>query len=671
MKNIKKKLVVAASFYFFLFLVSNAFAVCDIIRIMPLGDSITYDNHSGDTRPAGLRTGYRQPLWVSLVNAGYNVDFVGSRIAGENALPDFDPDNEGYPGWTDGDIADTVYDILVDNPADIILLHIGTNEVSPDPAQVEAILNEIDRFENDYGQAVIVVLARIINRATYSADTAQFNDNVQQMAENRMASGDDIVIVDMEDSAGLIYALQPNGDMYDNLHPNADGYAKMADEWFDALIDILPDCDPLNPHLYAFPASLLVQMRGDSFLTKDVKIDTSGSTATSYLSETPIPSWVSFFNDSGTTPNTIEFSFDTSGLSSGVYTTDAVVNSTDGTTSSIRIPITLVVGYQIMLSQSASRGSAAPLSGATVSGDVYVFVSPETNIRQAQFFIDNPAMSGTPDKVEGLAPYDLGGTDDGSMNALPYDTRRLSDGQHNLTIKVVTQSGSEEIVNATFTVANSVSQNQLVFNKPALGFAIEENGGITATQTINLSATDGGSVTYSLGNIPSWLNISDPTGTTPNTLSVSADATGLSAGPYQAVIIADATGYEPTSFEVNLTITPVSTSGYDALLSQSANRSNAMPLSGATVSGDVYVFVSPETSIRQAQFFIDNPAMSGTPDKVERLAPYDLGGTADGSMNALPYNTRQLSDGQHTLTIRVVTDSGSEDITSATFTVAN
>ena len=49
------------------------------IRIMPLGDSITYDNHEGDTRPEGLRTGYRQPLWLKLTQeGGYNVDFVGS-----------------------------------------------------------------------------------------------------------------------------------------------------------------------------------------------------------------------------------------------------------------------------------------------------------------------------------------------------------------------------------------------------------------------------------------------------------------------------------------------------------------------------------------------------------------------------------------------------------------
>lgn len=211
---------------------------------MPLGNSITYDDRSGDTRPSGLLTGYRQPLWLALTDAGYDVDFVGSRVAGEDAVPAFDPDNEGYPGWTAGDIAANVYRFLVTNPADIVLLHIGTNRLTSDPSEVENILNEIDRYEIDHATNVIVILARISNRVRYSAVTTQFNNNVENMAENRIFNGDDIIIVDMEDSAGLIYELQPIGDMYDDLHPNTGGYEKMADLWYTAINDIVPFCDP-------------------------------------------------------------------------------------------------------------------------------------------------------------------------------------------------------------------------------------------------------------------------------------------------------------------------------------------------------------------------------------------------------------------------------------------
>ena len=221
------------------------------IRIMPLGDSITYDNNIDDVtnpRPTGLRTGYRQPLWLKLTqDGGYAVDFVGSVVAGQDAVPAFDPDNEGHPGWKGEDIADNIYGWLHDHPADIILLHIGTNDLNHDPndtsaADVQDILNEIDRYEDNYGVSITVFVARIINIANYvcpnASYTTTFNYNVVNMVLGR--PDDKVVMVDMECGAGLDYGLDTTGpsydhDMYDTLHPNQRGYGKMADKWFSAL----------------------------------------------------------------------------------------------------------------------------------------------------------------------------------------------------------------------------------------------------------------------------------------------------------------------------------------------------------------------------------------------------------------------------------------------------
>ncbi len=220
-------------------------------RIMPLGNSITYDNHSGDTRPSSERISYRYPLWKLLVDDGYLFDFVGSVTAGEAIFPD--AENEGWPGWQDYQIADSIYAFLTYNPADIVLLHIGTNGLDTDTSDVEDILNEIDRFETDNAMDIWVVLAKIINRSTYSATTTEFNNNIAAMAQNRInQEGDKIVIVDMENGAGINYDLQPAGDMYDNLHPNDDGYAKMANVWHAALQTLmaLPDCPAGMTHYW-------------------------------------------------------------------------------------------------------------------------------------------------------------------------------------------------------------------------------------------------------------------------------------------------------------------------------------------------------------------------------------------------------------------------------------
>jgi hypothetical protein len=197
---------------------------------MPLGDSITNGAYSiFDSLPFELRTGYRQPLYLALRDAGYVVDFVGGLRYGELATPTFDPDHEGHGGWRDDQVAAQVHSWLTANPADIILLHIGTNSVDTSSNDVRNILDEIDRFST----APIVLLARIINRMTYDPVTTAFNDNVEAMARQRIAEGDKIVIVDMES------ALDDPSYYSDDKHPDAAGYEIMAGVWYQTLTGIL------------------------------------------------------------------------------------------------------------------------------------------------------------------------------------------------------------------------------------------------------------------------------------------------------------------------------------------------------------------------------------------------------------------------------------------------
>ena len=126
-------------FFVFLFHIILVTAADAVNKIMPLGDSITWDDRIGDLRTDGERTAYRYSLWQLLTDAGYEIDFVGSQYTGYDIFPGPEPDaeNEGHPGWTDDMIADEIYQFLVDNPAKIILLHIGTNSVDPNPDGVE------------------------------------------------------------------------------------------------------------------------------------------------------------------------------------------------------------------------------------------------------------------------------------------------------------------------------------------------------------------------------------------------------------------------------------------------------------------------------------------------------------------------------------------------------
>ncbi len=230
------------------------------VRIMPVGDSITAGRSSGVDNPSDLLdsslwTSYRRDLWLDLSNAGHYVELVGSQRGGL-FFGDFDPRHEGHPGRTDDYVADNIHGWATSAQPDIVLLHIGTNRLDSSPDDVERILNEIDAYSLD----TIVVLARIVNRACQTpscldkvALTTLFNDNVQSMAEARIARGDKLILVDQETGAELIYAIYPAGDMWDELHPFETGYRKMAGVWFAALHPLLPVCDPMAPRFTSRP----------------------------------------------------------------------------------------------------------------------------------------------------------------------------------------------------------------------------------------------------------------------------------------------------------------------------------------------------------------------------------------------------------------------------------
>lgn len=200
-------------------------------RIMPLGDSITWDAYHTDNRSNSERSSYRNYLWYKLKDIEYSANFVGSQSGGGKVEPYFDGDNEGHHGWSSYEIAESVYHFLAMNPPDVILLHIGTNDWDSSPDGVEHILDEIDRFENDNDMHIGVILARIINRNPKMSLLSDFNRNIDAMAHNRIHNGDDIKIVNMENGAGIDY----RADIADGTHPNDCGYEKMANVWFSAL----------------------------------------------------------------------------------------------------------------------------------------------------------------------------------------------------------------------------------------------------------------------------------------------------------------------------------------------------------------------------------------------------------------------------------------------------
>ncbi len=254
-------------------------------RVLPLGDSITLGVGSSDM------SSYRKELAGMLdVNSDYGFDFVGSLSNGPET---FDNDHEGHSGWTAPQIAAGTFSWLKSNPAEIVLLHAGTNSLTTSTSGIEAILNEIDSFSPD----TWVLLALIINQDPYNATVSSFNQNLLTMAQNRIANGDKIIVVDQE--SALIYPE----DLADPLHPNDEGYRKMAQVWETALEPLVNDLCNGPPHIIGsavapktlgivtVPYTYQVKAYGNPALLYELTVSPEGMTidpATGLINWTPI-----------------------------------------------------------------------------------------------------------------------------------------------------------------------------------------------------------------------------------------------------------------------------------------------------------------------------------------------------------------------------------------------
>jgi len=142
-------------------------------RVMPLGDSIT-------------AWSYRDHLAKMLDEQGWNVDMVGSLsdVADpDGGVPDSndDLDHEGHPGWTTANLLEgnpdepergSLDDWISADP-DIVLLHIGTNDLFWTADGTEAIAERVERIVNTLTEDEpdrLVMVAEIIPFATELVD---------------------------------------------------------------------------------------------------------------------------------------------------------------------------------------------------------------------------------------------------------------------------------------------------------------------------------------------------------------------------------------------------------------------------------------------------------------------------------------------------------------------
>ncbi|MFE1546043.1 ricin-type beta-trefoil lectin domain protein [Streptomyces sp. NPDC058718] len=185
------------------------------LRVMPLGDSITWGVGSG------TGNGYRGPLWDKLAADGHPVDFVGTGRAGSMS----DPDNEGHSGYLIEQIAALTDASLTRYRPNVVTLHIGTNDldrshqVSTATARLKSLVGQITAAAPD---ATVLVASLVVSTSGSEEQyRAAYNQAIPQIVRDAQAAGKRVAYVDMSSLT--------TADLADALHPNDAGYRKMAD----------------------------------------------------------------------------------------------------------------------------------------------------------------------------------------------------------------------------------------------------------------------------------------------------------------------------------------------------------------------------------------------------------------------------------------------------------
>ena len=193
---------------------------------------------------------------------------------------------------------------------------------------------------------------------------------------------------------------------------------------------------------------------------------------------------------------------------------------------------------------------------------------------------------------------------------------------------------------------------------------------VGGTTKLTATVTDGAAVSrveYFVGADPG-LGLA----TTAAVVAGSASAifgANLPVGSYTVGVRAlDTVGNWSATSSTTLTVTQIGVS-----VSTNANRTGAVDLAGATVSGNIAVFATPAAGTSRVAivgFYIDDPNRSSLPYWVQLLSPYDLNGTlSTGTANL--FDTRRLLNGTHTLTVELLRVNGALERRTVSFTVNN
>ncbi|KAH7463463.1 hypothetical protein FOMA001_g18152 [Fusarium oxysporum f. sp. matthiolae] len=194
------------------------------LRLMPLGGSVTYGVGSLDGN------GYRKFLQDMLNANGFQARLVGSRKSGSMD----NNDNEGWRGYRLDQIETKAKRFIATFKPDLFTINAGSNDCIQDfqlDGFGERMGNMLEYLWQTCPLSTVILSTLLVNAdKTVNSRVLRVNGQLRGLVMQKVAEQRRIVLADMNDAEGPQLS-----DLMDGIHPNDEGYKRMAKIWLRAI----------------------------------------------------------------------------------------------------------------------------------------------------------------------------------------------------------------------------------------------------------------------------------------------------------------------------------------------------------------------------------------------------------------------------------------------------
>ncbi len=248
--------------------------------------------------------------------------------------------------------------------------------------------------------------------------------------------------------------------------------------------------------------------------------------AISYNSATDA-AWVLLTNPSGMTPGDVGVDVNMTGKTPGVYNDSILVVAGAATNPEIWVMVNLTVNAapkvlavdSTILNFEATEGDGNPAAKSfqvtEAGGAIIAFDATET----AAWFSLLDASGNTPGTV-----------------TVNVDIAGLAPNMYVDSIQVAAPAANNSPKWVRVHLMVNPRPKVLVVTPLNLNFAVTVSSPVAAPKTFDVSEQGGAAIAYAASESATWITLTDGAGTTPKTVTVNVDGTGLSVGTYEDTI---------------------------------------------------------------------------------------------------------------------------------------